>query len=230
MFEDHIKTEAVHPRGPSPLPNQQVPRPFFQTTSYLPRGTDRPNLQQPRPIAPSVFMATSRPVDRSNGLKGKLSGQKIDKDKPRWDPIPITYTKLFPKLVEIGHIEPVQLAHLKPPFPRWYNAHTRCDYHGRNPDHPTENCTALKHKVQDLINDGKLKFEDLDRLVGVEDSSRTKVKMTRQKKETPKEANFGKATIPKEKVPIAKVGSSSTTEGLKERSCEPNGKEEKMVL
>ena len=22
LFEDHIKTEAVHPRGPSPLPNQ----------------------------------------------------------------------------------------------------------------------------------------------------------------------------------------------------------------
>ena len=36
LFEDHIKTEAVHPRGPSPLPNQQVPRPFVQTTSYLP--------------------------------------------------------------------------------------------------------------------------------------------------------------------------------------------------
>ena len=22
LFEDHIKTEAVHPRGPSPLPNR----------------------------------------------------------------------------------------------------------------------------------------------------------------------------------------------------------------
>ena len=28
LFEDHIKTEAVHSRGPSPLSNQQVPRPF----------------------------------------------------------------------------------------------------------------------------------------------------------------------------------------------------------
>ena len=36
--------------------------------------------------------------------------------------------------------------------------------------------------------------------------------------------------MPKEKVPIAKVGSSSTTEGSKERSCEPNGEEEKLVL
>ena len=54
--------------------------------------------------------------------------------------------------------------------------------------------------------------------------------MLKQKEETPKKTNFGKTTMPKEKVPIAKVGSSSTTEGLKERSCEPNGEKEKMVL
>ena len=36
--------------------------------------------------------------------------------------------------------------------------------------------------------------------------------------------------MPKEKVPIAKAGSSSTTEGSKERSREPNGEEEKMML
>ena len=72
-----------------------------------------------------------------------------------------------------------ELAPLRPPFPRWYNVHTRCDYHGGNPGHPTKNCIALKYKVRDLINDGKLKFEDLDRLVEIEDSSRTKVEMTR---------------------------------------------------
>ena len=119
---------------------------------------------------------------------------------------------------------------LRRPFPRWYNAHTRCDYHARNLGHSIENCTALKHKIQDLINDGKLKFEDLDRLAEVEDSPRTNVEMKKQKKETPKKANFEKATMPKEKVPIAKAGSSSTTEKSKERSCEPNGEEEKRVL
>ena len=44
LFEDHIKTQTVHSRGQSPSPNQQVPRPFVQTTSYLPRRIDRPNL------------------------------------------------------------------------------------------------------------------------------------------------------------------------------------------
>ena len=59
--------------------------------------------------------------------------------------------------------------------------------------------------------------------------------MTRQEKETPNEANFGKAAMLKEKVTIAKVrkseaGSPSTTEGSKERSCEPNGEEEKKMF
>ena len=165
-----------------------------------------------------------------------MAGNRYDnKDKPRWDPIPITYIELFPKLVEISHIELVQLAPLKPSFPRWYNAYTRCNYHGENPGHPTENCTALKYKVRDLINDGKLKFEDLDRLAEVEDSPRTNVEMTRQKKKTTNETNFGKTAMPKKKVPIAKVrkseaGSLSTTEGSNERSCEPNGEEEKKML
>ena len=111
-------------------------------------------------------------------------------------------------MVEIGHIEPVQLAPLRPQFPRWYDAHARCDYHTGNPGHSIENCTPLKHKVRDLINDGKLKFEDLDKPVEVEDLSRTKAEMTRQKKETSKEANSGKVTMPKEKIPIAKVQKS----------------------
>ena len=50
-----------------------------------------------------------------------------------------------------------------------------------------------------------MKFEDLDRLVGVKDSSKAKAKMTRREKETPKEENFENAAMPKEKVPIAKV-------------------------
>ena len=59
--------------------------------------------------------------------------------------------------------------------------------------------------------------------VEVEDSSRTKVEIPRQKEETPKKVNFGKAIMPKEKVPIAK-------EGSKERSCEPNTEEEEKKM
>ena len=177
-----FKDMAVHPRGPSPSPNQQVPRPFVQTMSHLPCRTDRPNLRQPTPTAPPAFMTTSRPANQPSSSRGKSNRQKIDKNKLQWDPIPVTYTELFPKLVKMGHIEPIQLAPLTPPFPRWYNAHVRCDYHSKNPGHPTENCTVLRRKVRDLINDGKLKFEELDGPVEVEDPSRAKVECRDKKK------------------------------------------------
>ena len=95
LFEDHIKTQMVHSRGQSPFPNQQVPRPFVQTISYLPHETNRPNLQQPTSTAPPAFETTSRPADLPDTSKGKPNGQKIEKDKPRWDPIPVTSPSYF---------------------------------------------------------------------------------------------------------------------------------------
>ena len=126
----------------------------------------------------------------------------------------------------MSHIKLVQLPPLTPLFPRWYNAHVRCDYHAGNPGHSIENCTAFKRKVRDLTKDGKLKVEDLGRPVEVEDSSRTKAEMPKLEEETPKEANAGKTTMPKEKRPIAKTDSSSTTKRSKERSCKLNKEEE----
>ena len=81
LFENLIKTMAAHPRDPSLLLNQQVPRPIIQTTSHLPNGTHYPNLRQPMPTVQPTFMATSRPSDQPNGSRGKPSRQKIGKDK-----------------------------------------------------------------------------------------------------------------------------------------------------
>ena len=118
LFKDHIKAETVHPRGPSPLPPQWIPRSFVQTMSHLPRKTDHLNLRQPRPTAPPAFRTISRPTDLPSASRGEPNGQKFEKEKPRWDPIPITYTELFSKLVKMGHIKPVQLAPLRPQIGR----------------------------------------------------------------------------------------------------------------
>ena len=64
----------------------------------------------------------------------------------------------------------------------------------------------------------------------VKDPSRTKVEVPKPEEEIPKEPSLGKTVMPREKVPIAKVGSSSTTEGSKEQPCKPKGEEEKMVF
>ena len=98
-----------------------------------------------------------------------------------------------------------------------------------------ENCSSLKCEVQSLIKEGKLKFEESDGPVGVKDPSRAKKRMRRQEKKASREANFEKVTMPRDKVPIAKIGKSEagcsvTTEGSKEQLRKHNEEEEKKVL
>ena len=142
---------------------------------------------------------------------------------------------MLPKLIKSGFIAPFYLAPLRPPFPRWYNANIRCNYHAGNPGRSTKNYSSLKHKVQSLIKDGKLKFEESDGPVGVEDLSRAKMEMRRQEKEASREASSREATMPRDKVPVAKIRKSEagylmTIERSKERLCEMNGEEEKKML
>ena len=80
-----------------------------------------------------------------------------------------------------------------------------------------------------------MKFEELNGPAGLENPSRAKVNMTRQKRETPKEASTEKAKMPMDRVPIAEIGRSEasrsqTTEKSKEQLCEPIGEEEKRAL
>ena len=51
---------------------------------------------------------------------------------------------------------------MQPPYPRWYNENTRCDYHSGNRGHSTKDCTALKRRVHDLIKAGALAIDDED--------------------------------------------------------------------
>ena len=59
--------------------------------------------------------------------------------------------------------------------------------------------------------------------------------MRKQEKKALREASFGKATMPRDKVPVAKIrkseaGCSMTIEGSKERLHKHNEDEEKKVL
>ena len=65
-----------------------------------------------------------------------------------------------------------------------------------------------------MIKDGKLTFEDLDGPVEVEDPSRIKVKIARQRREALMEASIGKTTILRDEVHIAKDGKNEASGSL----------------
>ena len=49
---------------------------------------------------------------------------------------------------------------IEPPYPKGYDPNAKCDYHARAIGHSTENCKALKYKVQELINAKWLNFKE----------------------------------------------------------------------
>jgi len=58
----------------------------------------------------------------------------------------MTYTKLLPTFLCNALVEIC--------YPKFYDANGKCDYHGGAVGHSSENCQALKFKVQWLIDSG----------------------------------------------------------------------------
>ncbi|XP_022751308.1 uncharacterized protein LOC111300005, partial [Durio zibethinus] len=137
---NQISQQPYHYRAPQ----QSLPRSSFspQPSNYTPAPPARPFT---RPTYPNSNQRNSQ--------------NNNNRERPHFDPIPMTYTDLYPRLVEKHLLAPVIIEPLKPPFPKWYDPNAHCDYHYGNPGHSTEHCIALKHKVQGLINEGVLNFD-----------------------------------------------------------------------
>ncbi|XVF61017.1 hypothetical protein PTKIN_Ptkin08bG0094400 [Pterospermum kingtungense] len=65
----------------------------------------------------------------------------------QFDPIPISYTALYPQLLQNQLAVPIQGLSCKSPFPKWYDVNARCKYHMEIPGHSLENCIILKKKL-----------------------------------------------------------------------------------
>ena len=74
----------------------------------------------------------------------------------------MTYTELYPKLIQGGMLIPVSIPPIRLPYPRWYNENASCEYHSSNRRHSLEDCIALKWRVSEFIKKGELTFEDED--------------------------------------------------------------------
>ena len=148
----------------------------------------RPHLNQPPYVANAVFVHQTRPQQQgfyqlSNLYQPQHAPNNVWKIEPNsnfnrnagqnsnlrrnqernfvhFTPIPMSYTKLLPyllqkRLVAICLMKPVQ-----PLFPKNYDPNVKCDYHGGGVGHSTENYVSLKHKVDALINSEWIKFNE----------------------------------------------------------------------
>ena len=79
-------------------------------------------------------------------------------ERPQFNPIPMTYTELYPKLIQSDLLESISIPPILPPYPSWYKENASCDYHSGSRGHYLEDYTALKWRVSDFIKKRRVDF------------------------------------------------------------------------
>uniref|UniRef100_A0A2N9I011 Integrase catalytic domain-containing protein n=1 Tax=Fagus sylvatica TaxID=28930 RepID=A0A2N9I011_FAGSY len=85
----------------------------------------------------------------------------LRKEPRQFTPLPMPMTELYPILIEKSLISPIVPKPYNGPQRRDFNPNSACDFHFGEVGHTVENCGQLRHRVQDLIDHGVLKFEGL---------------------------------------------------------------------
>ena len=111
-------------------------------------------------LPPLAQVVITQPMGQSGNNVRNLKGVRPQQERLQFDPIPMTYTKLYPKLIQCDLLESVSIQPIRPPYPRWYKENASCDYHSGNRGHSLENYTTLKWRVNDFIKTRALTFED----------------------------------------------------------------------
>ena len=108
-------------------------------------------------VAAVTIPATAAPQRQT--YAPRQGNQQRPKGPPKkFDQLPMSYTDVFNYLVSLKMIElrPWKLDPTKLPYN--FDANARCAYHSDGQGHTTENCIALKYKVQELLDTEAINF------------------------------------------------------------------------
>ena len=100
-------------------------------------------------LPPPTQVVTTQSMGLSGNNAKNSREARPQRERPQFNPILMTYTELYPKLIQCGLLEPISIPLIRPPYPRWYKKNASCDYHSGNRGHSLEDCTALKWRVRE---------------------------------------------------------------------------------
>ena len=139
-------------RGYASYQNHSNYQPYYLASSNQ-TSTMAPHFTSPNNQAPTIQtrppFSNSQPSSSGNNY---IANNQVNNNsrptrppKPPIEPIPVTYTKLLPMLIQHQLLARVPITPMEPLYPCWYNANATCDYHYGVKDHSIENCLALKN-------------------------------------------------------------------------------------
>ena len=71
----------------------------------------------------------------------------------------MTLSQILPQLLKTNLVIPKEAPKNPNTISSMYNPNACCAFHSDSPGHDTNNCWALKNKVQDLIDTKEIEFE-----------------------------------------------------------------------
>lgn len=138
-YEDLPHGRHPHPRS-SKAPCQQ--------SSLIPRPRQRNPVQNQYP--------------NQQGSYAQQCQRKTKKSERHMDHVPMSYNRLLPLLLMHSLARLREQGPPPTPFPRGYDVNARCVFHSGAPGHTIEDCRALKHLMQDLIDSKVIVFTSQD--------------------------------------------------------------------
>ncbi|XP_050916569.1 uncharacterized protein LOC127131696 [Lathyrus oleraceus] len=128
----------------------QSQAPVYQPVQQAPvyqQAPTTPIYQQPRAQAPHP--------------KNLPNQNRVQRGRPHFASIPMTYTELYPSLLHKGLVTPRPLGPPQNPLLPWYNQDAHYPFHEGAPGHDLEGCYTLKHIVRELVEKKILSFRDV---------------------------------------------------------------------
>ncbi|KAH1055954.1 hypothetical protein J1N35_034019 [Gossypium stocksii] len=110
---------------------------------------------KPVTVNQSIAIATGQQVPPRREPNTKQNTEKL-----KFTPIPMTYGELYKSLFDAYVVSPFYLKLMQPPYPKWYDTNTQCEYYVGIVGHSIENYTSFKRLVERLIKVGVVKFDN----------------------------------------------------------------------
>ncbi|XP_070018235.1 uncharacterized protein [Nicotiana sylvestris] len=162
-------SEAREYRNPRPRFPEKKPQYYYphQNVTYAPQPymvmNTQPYVQPPQQANRGQAPPPRNQPPYRNHYNPQLPQNNFRPQEPprrrTFTPIGEPYSTIFPKLVQMGFLQPVpQTRHN--PASLAYKAGVRCAYHSGAEGHDTNDCWTLRRVVENLIEQGKIVLRD----------------------------------------------------------------------
>eukprot|EP00261_Vitis_vinifera_P025052 XP_010657630.1 PREDICTED: uncharacterized protein LOC100852852 [Vitis vinifera] len=158
QFSEPHSSYASHqyrPRAPRPAYDQTHMPQTLVLPSYATQGIERPAVSY-TPTGQPCYAAqfTPRPAPLYPGPRAQqTSAPFASRTQRQFSQIGMPLSQALRKLIETGLLTALTPRPLPQPIPAQFRMDLHCAYH-QGPGHETDRCTALRHAIQDLIDQG----------------------------------------------------------------------------